>query len=216
MTICNSEAIVGIYQRCRAVEAVSFEFYIFETSLVVAQAAKACAGRISEKRKEAQVQKKTWQLDYPIHVAIWVAVVQEWGKATFAAESAEYKGIDGYLKWAPHNTKTVALEMPRDEAPDFRSVAPVVLVLPFWWSIQITLVPWHCRGQCYDLGEPRVCMIAEVSETCNTQVTCNHLLFYVVVSLHPWNNVKCHVCVTNIHGICLVLTTMHVSQTDAM
>ncbi len=106
------EAIVGIYQRLRAVEAVSFEFYIFETSLVVAQAAKACAERISEKRKEAQVQKKTWKLDYPIHVAIWIAVVQEWGKATFAVDTAEYKDIDGYLKWAPHNTKTVALEMP--------------------------------------------------------------------------------------------------------
>ncbi len=65
MTICNSEAIVGIYQRLRAVEAVSFEFYIFETSLVVAQAAKACAGIISEKRKEAQVQKKTWRLGLP-------------------------------------------------------------------------------------------------------------------------------------------------------
>ena len=65
MTICNSEAIVGINQLLRAVEAVSFEFYIFDTSLVVAQAAKACAGIISEKRKEAQVQKKTWQLGLP-------------------------------------------------------------------------------------------------------------------------------------------------------
>ncbi len=51
---------------------------------------------------------------------------------------------------------------------------------------------------------------------CFWLLACNHFLFYVVVSLHPWKNVKCHVCVTNIHGICLVLTTMHVSQTDAM
>ena len=65
-----------------------------------------------------------------------------------------------------------------------------------------TIAKRHCLEQCNDLGELRVCILAEISETCNTQVTCNHFLFYVVVSLHPWKNVKCHVCVTNIHGIC--------------
>ena len=47
-------------------------------------------------------------------------------------------------------------------------------------------------------------MIAEVSETCNTQVTCNHFFFLFCVSLHPWKNVnvnvfkveslKCEIC----------------------
>jgi len=31
-----------------------------------------------------------------------------------------------------------------------------------------------------------------------------------------WWHVMCSFTMTNIHGICLVLTTMHVSQTDAM
>ena len=118
MTINNSEDIACIYQRLRAVEAVSFEFYIFDIANIVAQAAKACATRISETRKAALVQEKNWKSGarqlwhYPMHVTIWMAVVQEWGKATLAQDSAEYKDIDGYLKWATHNTKTVALEIP--------------------------------------------------------------------------------------------------------
>ena len=64
------------------------------------------------------VQEENWtngvrQLwHYPMHVTIWMEVVQEWGKATLAQDSAEYKDIENYLQWATHNTKTVALEMP--------------------------------------------------------------------------------------------------------
>ena len=43
--------------------------------------------------------------------------------------------------------------------------------------------------QCNDLGELRVCILAEMSETCNTQVTCNHIFIYFCVFLHPWKNV---------------------------
>ena len=73
LILLNSEAVLGIYQRLRAVETVCFEFFKMSNALVIPIAAKAAGKRIADQRKAHRDQGKTWKLEHPIHAVIWLA-----------------------------------------------------------------------------------------------------------------------------------------------
>ena len=110
LSLLNSEAVLGIYQRLRAVETVCFEFFKMSNALVIPIAAKAAGKRIAEQRKVFRDQGKTWKLEHPIHAVIWLAVVVKWRDTAFGADTQEYKDITEYLAQANvgQNMKQVA------------------------------------------------------------------------------------------------------------
>lgn len=128
-------------------ESVCFEFYQLPSSNVICVAAKACALKIAETRKTYRIQSKTWKLDYPIHVAIWSAVLQEWAK-TLAEDNPHKKLMTDYLAKATadktNNTrKKMAMEIPYWRRLDMYDKEQTKLIINCQAMGETTHDIWH-------------------------------------------------------------------------
>lgn len=115
LILLNSQLLLGLAERVRSVESVSFDVFRLKSNLCIPTAAKEAGNKIADNRKSAQHSGKIWKVDFPIHIVIWLAVVKAWAAVACTNNEADIIKVTEYLNTvttAKGGCKMVALDMP--------------------------------------------------------------------------------------------------------